>query len=256
MAAAVAEEMAAGRRPSPTLELTEIFELQIVELDELTEIQGGLIVAVIERGKFSRVGSAIGEFYVGLIPILKWEFAFDAFVMSDRDRGDHVSFTVPVVLLIDLNLIGRRQRLRRNFRRERDRKFVLRVGEPRAAAIVHHDVPFVPATLFIFVKNAAGHDESFVFVDAFGVELDRRTIGREVGDLADFFDVDIGANEDALAILADGLHAAGPLKRDFGAAIRAIRDGLRHRRTLEVAGISRSPPARVAFRTSESVDGL
>ena len=110
-AAAVAEEMAAVRRPSPTLELAEIFELQIVELDEFTEIERGLLVAVVERGEFSRVRAAVGEFYVGLIPILKWEFALDAFVVSDRDRSDGVGHAVPKVLLFHSNLIGGRQEL-------------------------------------------------------------------------------------------------------------------------------------------------
>ena len=34
VASAAAEELVAGRRPLPTLELTKIFEFQIVEFDE------------------------------------------------------------------------------------------------------------------------------------------------------------------------------------------------------------------------------
>src|SRR5579863_8707800 len=108
---AVAEEMEADRRPSPTLELTEIFEFEIVELDELTEIQSGLLVAVVERGKFSGVRAAIGEYDVGLIPVLEWELAFDAFVMRGCDCGDDVSYTVPNVLLIHSNLSCGREEL-------------------------------------------------------------------------------------------------------------------------------------------------
>src|SRR5580704_48829 len=109
--AAVAEEMEADRRPSPTLELAEIFEFEIVELDEFTEIQSGLLVAVIERGKFPSVRAAIGEYYVGLIPVLKWEFALDAFVMRGCDRCDDISYAVPNVLLIDSNLSCGREEL-------------------------------------------------------------------------------------------------------------------------------------------------
>src|SRR5580698_7802917 len=163
--------MVAVRRSSPTLELAEIFEFQIVKLDEFSEIQRRLFVAVIERGEFSRVRAAVSEFDVGLVPVLKREFAIDAFVMSDGDRGDDIRLTVPYVLLIDLNLCGARKGLRWHFRWERDGELVLCVREPRAAAIVHDDVPFVPAALFVFIQDAAGDDERFVFVNTFGVEL-------------------------------------------------------------------------------------
>jgi len=228
-AAAVEEEMEAGRRPSPTLELAEIFEFQIVELNKFAKIQSGLLIAVVERGEFSGVRAAVGEFYVGLIPILKRKLAFDAFVVRDGDGGDDVSFTVPCVSLLDLNLRRGGRCLRRHFRSERDREFVLRVGEPGATAVIHHDVPFIPAALLVFIQDSAGDDECFVFVDAFGIELNRRAVWRQVGDLADFFDVHIGTDEDAFAVGTDSLHAAGPLKSNLGSAVRAIRDGLRHR---------------------------
>src|SRR5262249_35559643 len=244
--AAVAEDLEVVRRPSPTLELTKIFEFQIVELDEFTEIQSGLLFAVVECGKFSGVRAAVGELHVGLVPILKRQFPFDAFVMRDGDCSDDVSFAIPGVLLLDLNLSGARQRLRRNFCGEQYGEFVLRVGKPRAAAVVHDDVPLVPAALLVLIEDAAGDDERFIFVDALGVELDRRAVGWEVSDLADFFYVNVGANEDAFAVGANGLHAARPLKCNFGAAVWAVGDGLRHRRALGIIGISRSPPDRAA----------
>ena len=102
--AAVAAERVAGWRSSPTLELAEIFEFQSVELNEFAEIQSRLLIAVIERREFSGVRAAVGELDVGLVPVLKREFAIDAFIMSDRDRGHDIRLTVPCVLLIDLNL--------------------------------------------------------------------------------------------------------------------------------------------------------
>src|SRR5580698_9580814 len=163
--------MAAVRRSSPTLELAEIFEFQIVKLDEFAEIQSWLVIAVIERGEFPGMRAAVGEFDVGLIPVLKREFAIDAFVMSDGDRGDDIRLTVPYVLLIDLNLCGARKGLRWHFHWERHGELILRVREPRAAAIVHDDMPFVPAALFVFIQDAAGDDERLIFVNTFGVEL-------------------------------------------------------------------------------------
>jgi hypothetical protein len=56
------------------------------------------------------------------------------------------------------------------------------------------------------------------------------------------------------------LHAAGPLEDYFGAAIWAVRDGLRHRGVLgcgagrEVTSVARRPLARHFVRTDQAAN--
>src|SRR5260370_5867177 len=113
-------------------------------------------------------------------------------------------------------------------RSQRQGVFTLGVGEPCACAVVHHDVPLVPAALIVFIKDAANHNERLAAVLAFGIDLNGRAVRREIGDLADLFQVHIRADEDALAKFANGLHAAGPAKNDLGTAVRTVGNGLSH----------------------------
>jgi hypothetical protein len=168
---------------------------------------------------------------------LKWQFAFDAAVVRWSDDTHGVALVAPGELLADVEL-GGGGKIRR-FRREGKRVFTLRVGEPGAGAVVHHDVPLVPATLIVLIKNSANHNKRLVAVLAFGIDLNGRTVGWEIGDLADFFQVHVGADEDALAKIADGLHAAGPAKNNLGAAVGTVGDGLGHRECLRAMAARR-----------------
>ena len=89
--------------------------------------------------------------------------------MRGRDYADGIALVAPGELLahVDLGNGGKVLRLRR----PRQRVFTLRVGEPCARAVVHHDVPLVPAALIVFIKDAANHNEGLVAVFAFGIDL-------------------------------------------------------------------------------------
>ena len=86
-------------------------------------------------------------------------------------------------------------------------------------------MPLVPAALLVFVNDAADDHECFVVVVAFGADLDGRAVRRQIGHLADFFQIDVGAHQDGLAVLADGLHAAGPAEDNLRAAVGTVREG-------------------------------
>ena len=49
--------------------------------------------------------------------------------------------------------------------------FELRVGEPAAGSIVIDEVPFVPATLLVFVGDAPHDHEALVLISALGSDL-------------------------------------------------------------------------------------
>ncbi len=147
--------------------------------------------------------------------------------MGGGDHADGIALVIPGELLADMHLCGGGKV--RGFRSQRQRIFTLSVGEPGACAVVHHDVPLIPAALIVLVKDAADHHERFVSVFALGIDLDGRAVRREIGNLADFFQVHIGADEDAFTVFANGLHAAGPAKNDLSAAVRTIGSWLGHR---------------------------
>src|SRR4029077_1569687 len=174
----------------------------------------------------SGFAAKIGKRDVGLVPVLKRQLALDAAVMSWRNHGQGVSLIVPGILLADLDLCGGWQT--GGIAGERDRIFVLGIGEPGARAIIHGDMPLVPAALGVLIENAADGHEVFIAIYAFRMELDRRTVRREVGHLADFLEIDVRAHENAFAILTNRLNAAGPLEDNLCAAIGTVRDGLSH----------------------------
>src|SRR5580704_19198374 len=101
--------VAACLRSSPALEAAEIFELEIIELDEFTEIESGLVIAEIERGEFAGLAAKVGKCYVRLIPVLKRQLAFDAAIVRLRNHAHGVVLIVPIVLLADLDLANCRQ---------------------------------------------------------------------------------------------------------------------------------------------------
>ncbi len=216
-----------GPRSSPALEAAQILQFQIIEFHEFTKVQRRFWIAVIEGGKFSGLGAQIDEGDVCLIPILKGQFAFDAAVVRGRDHAYGVALIVPGELLAHLDL--RRSRKNRRLGRQRESVFILRVREPSACAVVHHDVPLVPTALIVLIKDAADHNKRLVAVLALGIDLNRRAVRREIGNLADSFQVHIGADEDALAVFTNGLDVAGPAKHDLGAAVGTVGDGLAHR---------------------------
>jgi len=163
--------------------------------------------------------------------------------MGGGDHADGIALVIPGELLPDMHLCSSGKV--RRFRSQRQRIFALRVGEPGACAVVHHGVPLIPAALIVLIKDAADHNKRFVTVLAFGIDLNRRAVRREIGDLADFPQVHIRADEDAFAIFANGLDATGPAKNDLGTAVGTVSDGLAHRRW----------PARIAVRGCASVTG-
>src|SRR5260370_25099864 len=212
---------------SPALETAQIFQFKIFEFHEFTEIESRLRIAVIERSEFSGLRAQIDEGDVRLVPILKRQFAFDAAIMCGRDHAHDIALIAPGELLADVDLRGG-GKIRR-FRSQRQRVFTLRVGAPCACAVVHHDVPLIPAALIVFIKDAANHNERLVAVFAFGIDLNGRAVRREIGDLAYFFQVHILADEHTFSKFAYGLHAAGPAKNDLGTTVRTIGNWLGHR---------------------------
>src|SRR5262245_44875424 len=80
-------------------------------------------------------------------------------------------------------------------------------------------MPFVPGAELVLVDDPSDDAEGFLVEHAFGADLDRRAVGRQIGDLADLLQVEITADEDRLAVLADCLHAARPAESDGRAAL-------------------------------------
>jgi len=143
------------------------------------------------------------------------------------DRGHRVSLVVPSVVLSYFAL-GRQFPPRR---REGHDVLILRIRKP-GAAVIHHQMPFVPCSLIVFIDDAPYCYEGLAIVDALGANLNRRTVRRQIRNLADFLQVDIGSNQDRLAVFADSLHAARPAKDNLRPAVRAVRGGLSHLRWL------------------------
>src|SRR5580704_9803849 len=231
LSAALADSrVAACLSSSPALKAAKILELEIVELDKLAEIKGGLLVAEIEGRKPAGLAAKVRKRDVGFVPILKRQLALDTAIVRRRNDRHGVTLVVPRVLLAYFDLCRSRQASRAA--EERDGEFILGIGKPGARAIIHHDVPLVPSSLVVLIENAANHDERFIAIDAFRIELNRRTVRRKIGYLTDFLEVDVRAHQNALAILANRLNAAGPLEDNFCAAIGTVRDGLSHRPLL------------------------
>src|SRR5206468_4284003 len=90
---------------------------------------------------------------------------------------------VPRELVADDILAGGRQSARR-VTEEGHVVFQLRVGKPTAAPVVEDQVPLVPAALLVLVEDPAHHHERLAAVNAFGGDLDGRTVGGQVRDLA------------------------------------------------------------------------
>ena len=59
----------------PALEFTQVFQMQIVELDRAAEKQQRRILAVVDGRKFTARRSEIGEQQIGFVPILERQFA-------------------------------------------------------------------------------------------------------------------------------------------------------------------------------------
>src|SRR5260370_3866328 len=93
---------------------------------------------------------------LSFVPNMKWQFAFDTPIMLWRYYAYRVGLAAPCELLAHADLRGRRKIWR--LRGERHGIFTLRIRKPGARAIVHHDVPFVPAALIVLIKDAADHN--------------------------------------------------------------------------------------------------
>src|SRR5271156_6093644 len=93
-------------------------------------------------------------------------------------------------------------------------------------------MPFVPCSLIVFINNPSNGHEGLAIVDALCANLNGRAVRRQIGNLAYLLQIDIGSNQNRLAVLADGLHAARPAKDNLCPAVRAIRARLSHLRRL------------------------
>src|SRR5215470_10068513 len=141
----VARRAVACQRSSPALKTSEILQLEFFEFDKLAEIEGRLWITVIERSELASFRAKIDKRNVGLIPVLKRQFAFDSAIVGRSDDAYGVTLAVPRELLADLNLSLSRQIWR--LRRKRHGVFLLRVRKPGARAVIHHHAPFVPGAL-------------------------------------------------------------------------------------------------------------
>src|SRR5204862_7615413 len=142
-----ARKVAECSRSLPALETAKILQFEILELHEFTEVQSRFGIAIIKSGEFRGLGAQVDEGDVRLVPILKWQFALDAAIMRGRDDGHSIGLVVPSELLADMNLGWGGKILR--FRRGRERVFALSVRQPGACAVLHHDVPLIPAALIV-----------------------------------------------------------------------------------------------------------
>src|SRR5580704_19472342 len=107
--ALVDSRVAACRCSSPALKAAKILELEIVELDKLAEIKGGLFVAEIESRKPAGLAAKVRKRDVGLVPILKWQLALDTAIVRGCNHGQGVTLVVPGVLLAYFDLCRSRQ---------------------------------------------------------------------------------------------------------------------------------------------------
>jgi hypothetical protein len=98
----------------------------------------------------------------------------------------------------------------------------LGIRHPPGFAVAVNDVPLIPTAIFIFIANTTNYDEGLVFENAFGADHDRAGVVGIAGDFADFFKVDVGANEDAAAVGASGLYGLRVAEYDGGTTLRTI----------------------------------
>ena len=155
-----------------------------------------------------------------LSQVLERQLAVDAAVVRMRERGHGERRSVEGVALPD----GQRAVGGDGARfgdLAVDGVVELRVRQPAARAVLEGQVPLVPRARVVLVDDAARHGERIVFETTRGTELDGRWIGGELGDLADFAQIQIPANEHRSAVRADRLHGSGPPELDRRAAVRA-----------------------------------
>src|SRR5579871_2954289 len=93
-------------------------------------------------------------------------------------------------------------------------------------------MPLVPRSQIVFIEDPSNGNERLMVVLSLGADLERGTVRRQIGHLPDFFEIDVGADEDGFAIFADGLHAARPSEHNFRTAVRTNARRLGHRLSL------------------------
>src|SRR5262249_31344332 len=103
-ASAAARRVAECLRSSPALKTAKILQLEFFEFDKLAEIEGRLGITVIERSELASFSPKIDKRNVGLIPVLKRQFAFDSAIVGRSDDAYGVTLAVPRELLPHLDL--------------------------------------------------------------------------------------------------------------------------------------------------------
>ena len=164
--------------------------------------------------------SQVDKQHAALVPVDERQFAFDAPVARVGDGGDRERAVVERVtvcptetLSIDGSAAG--------VARRRDRVLGLGVRQPPALAVRKDQMPLVPAAVVVFVDDAADDGEGPSFQAAFGANLNRRAVGRQVADFAERFEVDVVAHDHGLAVGTDRLDRTRPPELDRRAAVRA-----------------------------------
>src|SRR5215813_1587421 len=127
----------------------------------------------------------IDEDDVGFVPILKGQLSFHAAVVRFGYGADSVGVPIPGILLADAAPI-------RQFAAGSGEGYgvvVLSIGKPAAGAIVHHQMPFIPVALIVFINDSANRDERVRAVNALSSDLNGGTVRRQIRDLTDFLKV-------------------------------------------------------------------
>src|SRR5262249_52188255 len=88
---------------------------------------------------------------IRLVPILKRQLSFHAAVVRFGDSADYVGVSVPGILLANAALSWQ---LAAGCG-EGYSVVVLSIGKPAARAVVHHQMPFVPVALIVFINDSA-----------------------------------------------------------------------------------------------------
>src|SRR3954463_1944237 len=243
---------AGGSATLPALERADVSQAERVEIHCLADVERRRLVAVVDGGEVSARGAEVDEGDVGLVPVFEGKLAFDAGVVRQRARDDGERRVVP-----DEPSPERSLRLRRNLEAAGEKghgERILRIREPAISAAVQHDAPLVPAALFVLIDDAAGHDESLVAVATLRRQLNRRGVIGQVGDLPNLLHVDIGADDDRMAVLADGLDAARPSIDQRRAAVGTAGGTASHPRVIPEPRKGRSA-SRAVPRTGDRGDG-
>ncbi len=223
------------------LEHAEVAQLQFLERDESPDEQDRGAVAVVDGAERGVVAAEVGKQHVLLAPVLERQFTLDALVPGRR-QGRHLQPpVVPGVLEAELHRAGIRQRAR-GLNETRHGELELSVRQPPARAVGIHEVPLVPPSVFVLVDDAADDGEAAAIERALGADLDRRTVGRQVRDLANRLEIDVVPDDDRATGLARGLDGARPAKTEGRAAVRAATGRASHS----------VPAPAVPFRTPDS----